>query len=93
MLAPFDREYRRMIETRVPSYPYTNRNEVFSLSTKYLLQDLLTSLVNSEVKIEEGRQKLNKLSRFSARLAFEKLDRLDKTYISETDVKYNLYVS
>lgn len=88
MLAPHDREYRRILESRRPAYPLTNRIDVFTLTTRYLLQDLLSLLVNTETKVEGQRQRLNKMIRFSPRGAFEKIDRLDKAYISETDVGF-----
>lgn len=87
MVAPYSREYRRILENRLPNSTYSlTRSDVFLQSTKYLIKELFDLLLKSETNLEATRQRLNKLSRFSTRNTFEKLDRLDKSYISESDV-------
>jgi Ca2+-binding EF-hand superfamily protein len=85
---PLDREYSRMLELRLPSTYVSryNRTDVFLPTTKLYLQNLLNAILRNEVRIEAWRQKLNGLVRFNTRLFFEKIDRLDKNYASDTDV-------
>lgn len=88
MIAPNDREYRRMLENRIPSNftPRYNKIDVFLSATKIIFSNLLNNLVRAEARIEGLRQRLNKLPRLNARSLFEKIDSLGKNYFSENDV-------
>lgn len=87
VVAPLDREYRRMLEVRLPSaYPSRNKVDVFLPSTKLYFQNLLSLILKSEARVEGWRQRLNKLPRFSVRTMFDRIDRIEKNYISEVDV-------
>lgn len=87
---PLDREYSRMLDLRLPSTYVSryNRAEVFLPTTKLYLQNLLNIILRNEVRVEAWRQKLNKLVRFNTRVFFEKIDRIDKNYASDTDVYF-----
>lgn len=88
MVAPHAREYRRILESRLPNseYSVSAKGDIFLSSTKYIIKELFETLLKSETNIEATRQRLNKLSRFSIRNSFEKIDRLDKSFVSSSDV-------
>jgi hypothetical protein len=90
MLTPVDTNYRRMLENRVPSLSSSRRykSDVFLQSTKYALQDFLKLVISMESKIELLRQRLNRMVRFNVRTMFERVDRLGKGSIIDTDVNY-----
>jgi Ca2+-binding EF-hand superfamily protein len=90
MVAPLDREYRRMIEGRLPSeYVYRyNKSDVLLPTTKVYLQNLFSLMIKSEAKMEGWRQRLNTMVRFDVRRIFDKFDSIEKGYLSESDVKY-----
>lgn len=89
MVAPLEREFRRKLENRLPSIcnPRHNRADKLLPSTRIAFQGLLRLLIRSEVKIESMRQRLNRLSRFSIKNIFEKIDKLEKNYLLDSDVK------
>ena len=88
MVAPVDRDFRRKIENRLPSIcnPRHNKSDNLLPSTRLTFQDLLKLLIRSEVKIESLRQKMNRLSRFSIKSIFQRIDKLDKNYLLDSDV-------
>lgn len=89
MLCPVDRDYRLMLEKRVPKNPVTRRfkSDIFLTTTRICFQDILRVLINVECRIESLRQRLNRLPRFDIREFFEKFDKLSKGYILDIDVK------
>ena len=89
VIAPVDREYRRMLEVRLPSNYVSriNKADVFLPSTKLYLQNLLSLILKSEGRIEGWRQRLTKMPRFNTRLIFEKVDRMNYGYFNEADVR------
>lgn len=95
MIAPVDREYRRMLENRLPSnyIPRYNKTDVFLSTTKILFSNFLHTLVRSEARIEGLRQRLSKLPRFNPRNLFEKIDSIGKNYIAESDVIFIIFMS
>lgn len=88
LIAPVDREYRRMVENRLPSNytPKYSKQDVFLATTKSHLQNLFNLHLRAEARLEGWRQTLNKLLRFNIRQLFEKIDRLDKGYFTDADV-------
>lgn len=86
MLCPFDLEYKRMFDNRLPSKYLKYKTEPFLPSTRLCLQNLFRILLNVESKIEVLRQRLTRLSRFSIRSIFEKFDRYGKGWIETSDV-------
>lgn len=88
MIAPLDRDYRRKLENRIPSICNPRHYKADNLlpSTRLGFQELLRLLIKSEVKVETIRQRLNRLSRFSIKDIFEKIDKLDKNYLLDSDV-------
>jgi Ca2+-binding EF-hand superfamily protein len=88
IFSPLDREYSRMLELRLPSTYVSryNRTDVFLPTTKLYLQNLFNAILRNEARIEAWRQKLNSIVRFNTRLFFEKIDRIDKNYATDTDV-------
>jgi Ca2+-binding EF-hand superfamily protein len=88
IVAPLDREYRRMLEGRLPSgfEGRFNKADVFLPTTKLYLQNLMNLHLRSESRIEGWRQRLNKMLRFNTRTIFERIDRLEKGYVNETDL-------
>ena len=93
MLATVDREFRRKLENRLPSIcnPRHNKSDNLLPSTRIAFQNLLRLLIKSEMKIESMRQKLNRLSRFSIKNIFERIDKLEKNYLLDSDVN-NQYI-
>jgi hypothetical protein len=87
VFSPVNREYRRTLEDRLPSYSTSYlKTDVFTVLTKLNLKDLFGLLLKYEARIEGWRQRLNKLLRFNIREFFEKIDRASKNYITELDV-------
>lgn len=88
MLCPVDRDYRIMLENRVPRDPVTRRfkSDIFLTTTRICFQDLLRVLVNVECRIETLRQRINRLPRFDVREFYEKFDPFSKGYILDIDV-------
>jgi ribose 1,5-bisphosphokinase PhnN len=88
MLATVDREFRRKLENRLPSIcnPRHNKSDNLLPSTRIAFQNLLRLLIKSELKIESMRQKLNRLSRFSIKNIFERIDKSEKNYLLDSDV-------
>ena len=88
MLTPVNAEYRRMLESRIPSL-YNSRRfkaDVFLTSTKLVFQDFLRLVLSMESRIELLRQRLNRMIRFNVRTIFERVDRYGKGWIIDTDV-------
>jgi hypothetical protein len=89
VFSPVDREYRRTLENRLPSYYRSYlKTEIFSVSTKLSLKDFLNLLLKYEARVEGWRQRLKNLVRFNCREFFEKIDRSGKNFVSVADVKY-----
>ena len=88
MLSPVDGEYRRMLQNRVPSIYGTRRfkADVFLTSTKITFQEFLRLILNIESRLEVLRQRLNRMVRFNVRTMFERVDRLGKGWVVESDV-------
>jgi hypothetical protein len=89
MIAPQDREYRRLLEVRRPTSDYysrSNRADIFLTATKFNLQSVLRLLISSEVKVEGWRQRLDKTIGFRTKAAFDSIDRADKSYFNESDL-------
>jgi len=89
MLCPVDRDYRIMLENRIPKDPSTRRfkSDIFLSTTRICFQDLLRVLINVECRIESIRQRLNKMPRFEIRQIYEKFDRSNKGFILDIDTK------
>jgi hypothetical protein len=92
MVAPVDRDFRRRLESRLPSIcnPRHNKSDNLLPSTRLAFADLLRLLIRSEVRIEAFRQKMNRLARFSIKNIFQKIDKLEKNYLLDSDVKFNI---
>jgi hypothetical protein len=88
MLTPVNPEYRRMLESRIPSLYISRRfkADVFLTSTKLVFQDFLRLVLSMESRIELLRQRLNRMIRFNVRTIFERVDRYGKGWIIDTDV-------
>ena len=89
MLCTVDRDYKIMLENKVPRDPITKRfkSDIFLISTRICFQDLLRVLINVECRIEALRQRMNRLPRFDIRELYEKFDGLSKGYILDIDVR------
>jgi hypothetical protein len=89
MLAPLDREYRRLLEARRPSldyYPRSGKADIFLTATKFNLQSVMRLLLSTEVKIEGWRQRLDRTFGFRIKCAFDSIDRDNKGYFIESDL-------
>lgn len=84
MVSPNDKEYKRTLEIRRPSY--IRGPDCFLPSTKFLLQSVLKLIISSEAKVEGWRQRLDRISGFRVRSIFDKIDRIDKGYFHESDL-------
>lgn len=91
MLSPVNLEYRRMLESRSPSLYNLRRFKVnvFLTSTKLVFQDFLRLVLSMESRIELLRQRLSRMIRFNVRAIFERIDRLGKGWIIDSDVILN----
>ena len=63
MLIPFEKEYRNDIEERIPYSNSFQCIEVFSEKTIKCLRNVLNTIINSEIKINEMRKNLSGLMR------------------------------
>jgi Ca2+-binding EF-hand superfamily protein len=63
MLIPFEKEYRNDIEERIPYSNSFQCIEVFSEKTIKCLRNVLNTIINSEIKINEMRKRLSGLMR------------------------------
>ena len=54
LVTPFEKDYRTMVENRLPSSfsPQYNKADVFLLSTKIYLQNLFRLIISSENKLQ-----------------------------------------
>jgi ribose 1,5-bisphosphokinase PhnN len=59
---------------------------VFLTSTRVAFEDLLRLVLNIESRLEVLRQRLNRMVRFNVRIMFERIDRLGKGWVVDTDV-------
>ena len=84
MISPNDKEYKRTLEIRRPSY--IRGPDCFLPATKFLLQSVFKLILSSEVRVEGWRQKLERTLGFRIKLAFDKIDRIEKGYFHETDL-------
>jgi hypothetical protein len=90
MFAPLNREYRLMLEKRIPKEknPMKHKSDAFLSATRICLQDLLRVFINVECRIEILRQKFNRMPNSDIKSIFNKIDKLEKGYISDIDVTY-----
>ncbi len=84
MISPYDKEYKKILEVRRPSY--IKGPDCFLPSTKYLLQTLLHLVITSEAKVEALRQRLDRTVGFRVRASFDKLDLIEKGYFGDSDL-------
>ena len=90
MLVPYEREYRNIMEKKLPISNNYKFNEGFYLSetTLSLLRNLLNIIINSESKIEDERKKLNKIYNLNIRKFFDEIDKRGFGYFGLMDLKY-----
>ena len=88
MLAPQDREYKRILESRRPYY-----SDLSSKTTRNLFSNVLRLLFANERKIDVLRIKLSKSISFRIQNTFERIDRLGKGYIVDSDIVTFLQIS
>ena len=86
MLVPFEKEYRTLVENRVPHSCCAFRcPDVFCYSTQCALRNLFNLILNSECDINNGR-KLYGTLRLKLRDIFGLLDYLRRGYFTNSDL-------
>jgi len=87
MFVPFHKEYRTMVENRLPNnyIPKYNKEEIFLDGTKLYLQNLLRYIIENEKKIDGLRNNLPKIKQIILNKIAYKLTGNDKNYITPLD--------
>jgi Ca2+-binding EF-hand superfamily protein len=88
MFIPFNREYRKMIENRLPNnyIPKYNKEEIFLDGTKLYLQNLLRYMINSEKKLDLLRKELPIIKQIIINKISYKLIGNNKNYITPQEL-------
>ena len=89
MLVPFDKDYRKAVESRNPS-PYTpkfNRGDLFLGETNRILGEVFEKMIVSENKIELLRKRISKAYGINVREFVMNVDNEKKGFISCEDLR------
>ena len=88
MLVPYEREYRNIIEKKLP-ISNCKFNEGFFLTdnTLSLLRNLLNIIISSESKIEDERKIINKIYNLNIRKIFDEIDKKGYGYFGLVDLQ------
>ena len=84
MFSPHNKYYRNLITLRTNGLVLNPISE----ETKILITKLLKLLLETELKFEIWRNKLNKMNNFNIKDIFNKLDTNQRNYLIEEDVSY-----
>ena len=89
LIVPFEKNYRNMIENRLPSnfIPKYNKADVFMLSTKIYFQNLIRLIINLENKLEKLRYCLGD-AKSQLNCIFKNMDRCKRGFITDEDLNY-----
>ena len=90
MFVPFDREYRSLIEKRLPlpfDGKFNDEKYLCDISLKYM-KNLLNIMIKTESKIEDERHKLNRNYNLNIRKFFDQIDKSKKGSFGIMDLKY-----
>ena len=87
LVVPFEKDYRNMIENRLPSnfIPKYNKSDVFLLSTKIYFQNLIRLIINLENKLEKLRFCLGD-AKCQLNCIFKDIDRCKRGFITDEDL-------
>ena len=87
LVTPFEKDYRSMVENRMPSSftPQYNKADVFLLSTKIYLQNLLRLTISIENKLEQIRIGMQ-IAREQLPNIFNEMDRVGLGSVSDIDM-------
>ena len=86
IVVPFEKEYRTMVEERMPNSGSTCRSlDAFSFNTISILKDLFNYIINSENEINDLRRDYGSL-RLKLRDIFGLLDFLHNGYFTNSDL-------
>ena len=86
IVVPFEKEYRNMVEDRMPNSCCACRSpDVFSFNTISTLKDLFNYIINSENEINNIRKSFGTL-RLKLRDIFGLLDYLNRGYFTNSDL-------
>ena len=85
MLVPFEKDYRNMIENRPSNSTFSGTSDIFMMSTKEVLRDVLNLILNYENKFNEMKKKFASM-RSVLKDIFMKLDRLNVGYFTNEDL-------
>ncbi len=88
MLIPFKKSFRNDIQNRIRmTYtPKYNKEEVFLLSTKLYLQNVLRNIQNGELNLDEERKKISSVIKVIIGNIFNKIDENRKGYIIPSEL-------
>ncbi len=86
MFSPLDKEFNTIMKNRYPIKLSNDKYDVFYTETRNLFSRLMKTILETEITVEKLRHKLNKLSRFTIRGIFDKMDVLRKNYLTKDDV-------
>ena len=89
LIVPFEKNYRNMIENRLPSnfIPKYNKADVFMLSTKIYFQNLIRLIINLENQLEKLRYCLGD-AKSQLNCIFKNMDRCKRGFITDEDLNY-----
>ena len=87
LIVPFEKNYRNMIENRLPSnfIPKYNKADVFMLSTKIYFQNLIRLIINLENQLEKLRYCLGDV-KSQLNCIFKNMDRCKRGFITDEDL-------
>jgi len=91
MITPIDKEFYTMMKNRFPFQYHHDRLDFFYTETRIMFARLIGLIIETEGSVERWRHKLNNMSHFSIRGAFDRVDVLRRNYITKDDVNKTIY--
>ena len=85
MLVPFEKDYRNMVENRPSNSNFSGTSDIFMMSTKEVLRDVLNLILNYENRLNEMKKKFAGV-RSVLKDIFMHLDRLNVGYFTNDDL-------
>lgn len=84
MLAPYSKDFRRLIESRIPG---SSIGDPLSTSTKIATKSLIDRIISIEESLEQHRRKMKSILSFNSRKIFELIGGYASSFFSESDVR------
>ena len=87
LVTPFDKDYRNIVEVRMPSnFCPVNKSKIFSAETKLCLQNLFKIIINCERIVENIRISTMKEVYFNIEYIFKSIKKDNKNTINNRDL-------